>query len=284
MRLREQNIFIGLGGTNKVGASCYYLKIGGNNFLLDCGSGRFKGITFYPPFGKLLQTPYLQDLHQISGVFISHAHLDHVEALPYFLELNDRAAVYMTDITRQITKLQLRNKLPAVAQEKISTVDFLQKIPFNKVEVSFYQAGHMPGAMMILFKQHGKNILYTGDYSNFSTQLVGAVMLPKEKIDTLIICGLHARHPYYRADNNALSRILSRIKSALNRGKTAYCRIFQISKGLELLTLINKFIKNAEIFIDKPVRDLIYCFESLKIPVMTAQNPPLDYFSQKGGW
>ncbi len=279
----DKNIFMGLGGINSIGASCYYLKIGGNHFLLDCGSGKFKDINFSPPFGKLLQTPYLQDLQQISGVFISHAHLDHVGGLPFFFELNNRANIFMTDITRQITKLQLRNKISAVAQDKISVVNFLQKTVCNDTEINFYQAGHIPGAMMILFKRHGKTLLYTGDYSSFATPLTGVAILPKEKIDTLIICGLHARHPYYSADNNSLSRILRRIKSALKFGKTAYCRISQISKGLELLTLLNKFLPGVEIFIDAPIMNLVHCFEGLQIPVMTAQDHPLNYSLARGG-
>lgn len=277
-----RNIFMGLGGTNAVGASCYYLKLGGNNFLLDCGSGQNKGINFYPAFGKLLQTPYLQDLNQISHVFISHGHLDHAGALPNFFEVNRHANIFMTDITRQIIALQLRNKISAVAQERITTADFLQKIPLPNVKISFHQAGHIPGAMMILFKCGRKNILYTGDYSTFATPLVDSVILPKEKIDTLIICGLHARHPYYSADNNSLSRILRRIKKALRFGKIAYCKISQISKGLELLTLINKFLPNVEVFIDAPIMKLIYSFESLNIPVMTANNHPLKYLPREG--
>ncbi|MBQ7704379.1 MAG: MBL fold metallo-hydrolase [Selenomonadaceae bacterium] len=283
MKFKDRNIFVGLGGTNKVGASCYYLKIGGQNILLDCGSGRLNEVNFSPPFNALLQTPYLQDLNQISQVFISHGHLDHVGALPDFLSLNSYANIYMTDITWQITKLQMRNKISAVAQDRIVTVDFSQQIPLNNVEVSFYRAGHIPGAMMIFFKYGGKTLLYTGDYSTFATQLVEAVILPKEKIDTLIICGLHARHPYYRANDSSLTKIIRRIQSALYLGRTAFCRISQISKGIELLTLINKFLPNVEIFIDKPIMNLIYSFEQLKIPVMKAQDHPLDYFSEKPG-
>ena len=278
----NRNIFVSLGGTDRLGDSCYYLNIGGNHFLLDCGSGRIDGINFYPPFDVLLRTPYLQDLNQISNVFISHGHLDHVGALPEFLKLNSYANIFMTGITWQITKLQLRKKLSAVAQDKISVVNFLQKIPINNIEVSFHQAGHIPGAMMTLFKLRGKTLLYTGDYSTFATQLVEPVILPKEKIDVLILCGLHARHPYYNADDGILNRILRRIQSALNFGKTAYCKISQISKGIELLTLINKFLPNVEIFIDKPIMNLIYCFENLKIPVMKANNHPLN-FAPRGG-
>ena len=43
-------IFMALGGAQEVGASCYFLKLGENNLLLDCGCGSTHGIRFAPQF------------------------------------------------------------------------------------------------------------------------------------------------------------------------------------------------------------------------------------------
>ena len=271
-------IFMPLGGAQEVGASCYFLKLGENNFLLDCGCGSTRGIKFTPKFSALLDTPYLQDFHQISHVFISHAHLDHAAALPDFLELNERAAVYMTDLTREILSAQLEKRFTQI-EKNISNVAFLQKIPLPHLAISFHQAGHIPGAMMTLINFRGKNILYTGDYSTFPTQLVGATLLPNVKIDILILCGLHARHPNYRRfgdSDSALKKILRRIYYALRRGKNVYCQVTQISKGVELITLINKFLPDAEIFIDGRVMRIVHRFENLHIPIMSERDHSLN--------
>ncbi len=281
--MSDKIIFMPLGGAQEVGASCYFLKLGEDNFLLDCGCGLTQGIRFAPQFNSLLATPYLQDLHQISHVFISHAHIDHCAALPDFLELNERAAVYMTDLTQEILSAQLEESFDRIRQN-ISTVAFLQKIPLPTLEVSFYQAGHIPGAMMTLIKFHGKNILYTGDYSTFPTQLVGAAMLPEEPIDILILCGLHARHPFYRSfgeSDAALKKILHRIYHGLSRQRIVYCQVTQISKGVELIKLINKFLPNAEIFIDERVMRIVRRFENLHIPIMNEHDRPLIFFPRK---
>lgn len=273
-------IFMALGGAQEVGASCYFLKLGENNLLLDCGCGLTRGIKFAPQFSALLQTPYLQDFHQISHVIISHAHLDHSAALPDFLELNERAAVYMTDLTREILSAQLEERFGSI-EKNISSVAYLQKIPLPRLKMSFHQAGHIPGAMMTLINFRGKNILYTGDYSTFPTQLVGSALLPDVKIDILILCGLHARHPNYRRfgdSDAALKKILHKIRYALRRGKSVYCQVTQISKGVELITLINKFLPQAEIFIDDRVMKIVHRFENLHIPIMREQNHPLSNF------
>ena len=273
-------IFMALGGAQEVGASCYFLKLGENNLLLDCGCGLTHGIRFAPKFSALLDTPYLQDFHQVSHVILSHAHIDHSAALPDFVELNERAALYMTDLTREILSAQLAERFASI-ERKISSVAFLQKIPLPHLSITFHQAGHIPGAMMTLMNFLGKNILYTGDYSTFPTQLVGSALLPNVKIDVLILCGLHARHPNYRRfgdSDSVLKRILRKIYYALRWGKTVYCQVTQISKGVELLTLINKFLPDAEIFIDEQVMKIITRFENLHIPIMNAQDHPLKIF------
>lgn len=280
METKDRAIFMALGGAQEVGASCYFLRLGESNFLLDCGQGR-RWDNFTPKFESLLRTPYVQDYRQISHVVISHAHLDHVGALPDFLALNERAAVYMTDLTWRITKLQLAARLSVLAQEKISRVTFLQEIPLRNLSVSFHQAGHIPGAMMTLFKFGGRNILYTGDYSTFPTPLVSSSILPREKIDVLILCGLHARHSGYRTNDAALERIFRQINFALERNMTAYCQVNQISRGVELMSALNKFLPNVEVFIDDKVMEVIYSFESARISVMNAQDHPLSNFSYK---
>ena len=47
----EQDIyFMPLGGGQRVGASCYYLRIGDTNIILDAGVGRENGMEFEPDF------------------------------------------------------------------------------------------------------------------------------------------------------------------------------------------------------------------------------------------
>ena len=60
-------MFIPLGGGDNIGASCYYLKLGKNNILLDCGKG-FDGskISFSPNFYTLLK--FIVSYDCISGL------------------------------------------------------------------------------------------------------------------------------------------------------------------------------------------------------------------------
>lgn len=278
MARKDKIIFMPLGGAQEVGASCYYLRLGDYNFLLDCGAGQVGGRVFTPYFDALIKMGYVKDFRQVSHVFISHAHLDHVAALPDFLQRNNHATVYMTDFTFTLAEKQLADRLSVSMKENISRVAFMQEIPMKNLSITFHQAGHIPGAMMTLFNFNGRKILYTGDYSTFATQLVEPAIFPDEEIDVLIICAVHARHSMHVKNNSAEKVILKKIRHSMKRQRRVYCYVNQVSKGVELITLINKFLPNTEMFIGDPILKTIHCFEEQYIPVMTTNTHPLRNF------
>lgn len=273
--------FLALGGGQQVGASCYFLKMGPHNILLDCGIGFKNGLVFAPNFSFLLQTKFIESLSQINQVFISHAHLDHIGGLPTLMKIIPNCPVFMTDVTKKLSQYQLYDKNfyknfiePEKETErlalkylfdKIIVVSFLQSYNFKDLKVTFYPAGHIPGAMMILFEYHDKKILYTGDYSVNSTPLTDACLVPKEKIDVLIICALHARQDENHKNSkksDGLTRTLNYIERILFSDHSVHCQIRQLSKGIEFLELLNDKIEKGlfpatQIYIDESIFQII---------------------------
>ena len=81
--------FMPLGGGQRVGASCYYLRLGDSNIILDAGIGNDMGLEFEPDFHSLLVSPYIQSMNQIDHIFISHAHSDHIGYLMKLKRLSE---------------------------------------------------------------------------------------------------------------------------------------------------------------------------------------------------
>ncbi len=69
------NLFCALGGGSHIGASCYYLQVDGDSFLLDCGV-RSTGSSRLPQLSATSE--FLDGIWQLDQVILSHAHMDHI--------------------------------------------------------------------------------------------------------------------------------------------------------------------------------------------------------------
>ena len=283
--MENEIVFMPLGGGQSVGASCYFLKLGDANILLDAGSGTDRGLNYGPDLHKLCTSPYLDSLGQINQIFISHAHWDHVGYLPEAIRQTG-AQVYMTEMTAVLAEYQLYDRCfmyngkraeeerLAVRQmlERIVKVNYLQTLDFGTYKVTFLPAGHIPGAMMMLFEYQGRKILYTGDYSTAATALTDGCMFPgNEDIDAVILCGLHAKRAGYEQSYDALYQGISRVLRIAGEGRSVMCQIPQLSKGVEFLKELDIFNHNhIPIYVDPSIMAIVEKMEQMAIPILNA--------------
>ena len=150
-----------IGSGCEVGRSCILIKFQGKKVMLDCGvHPAFNGITSLPFFDEI-------EPEDIDLLLITHFHLDHCGALPYFLEkTNFRGECYMTYPTIHIYKLLLADYVKVAhskaeeslynekdlknSTEKIKLIDYHQEIEYKGIKFSAFNAGHVVGAAMIL--------------------------------------------------------------------------------------------------------------------------------------
>ena len=286
--MNKEIFFMPLGGGQRVGASCYYLRLGNRNILLDAGIGKENDLVFNPDFYPLLTSPFMQSMNQINEIYISHAHADHVGYLMNLMGEASRSNVYMTEITALLAEYQLYDKVSFSGSHhseqkrlaiqsmfsRITTVSYMKHLKFENYQVQFFPAGHIPGAMMTLFQFRDRNILYTGDYSVESTALTDGCMIPSaQEIDTVIMCGLHAKHPYYvRRNGNELSQKAGEILNYVAcSGRSTACQVSQLSKSIEFLKTLNTLNQaHIPIFIDDSVMKIVDKMERLSIPILNS--------------
>ena len=125
-----------LGGGQEVGRSCILLQFRGRNIMLDCGAhpGR-EGNDSLPFFDSL------DDPSEIDLILITHFHIDHCAALPYFTEkTNFKGKIYMTHATKAVMKmllsdnikLQTRSRPLYSEQELQSCVDKIEVVDYHQ--------------------------------------------------------------------------------------------------------------------------------------------------------
>jgi len=287
MKMNKEIYFTPLGGGQEVGASCYFLKLGDEAILLDAGIGKKNGFSFGPSFLGLEKSGLIICKSEIKHVFISHAHIDHIGFIPTLMRELPEAVFYMTETTKELARFQLydRNfteeknfiseKLAMQSMfDRIQTVSFFETVCIGNINVAFYPAGHIPGAMMTLFTWNGKTLLYTGDYSSTETALTDKYYLPNNVlVDYLINCGLHAKNDSCYRSNFGLENLIKKTDWILKDGKSAFCVATQLSKGIEFLKALNDSMEagnvlKVPVYIDTSVYPIIRHMENVSLPLI----------------
>lgn len=265
-----------------IGGSCYLLDLYGVRILFDCGIRAGSEYTEHTD----IPSP-----ETIDAIFISHAHLDHMGAIAYTAAVCKNAKIYMTAYTKEFVQYQLaatigeyigaytddlkfHNRiLCRLIMNRVETVDFLEKKHFiaangETCKFSLFHAGHIPGAAMVFLKVRAKTVLYTGDFSACDTKLTFPYSIPDEvKAETVIMCGTHSNDPDYEVySNDALSEVTRRIYSALSRNARLVIPVSQLTKGLELLALLDEMISNetfpkSNIYLEEDLWELSRYYE-----------------------
>ncbi|XP_014373017.1 integrator complex subunit 11 isoform X1 [Alligator sinensis] len=172
--------------------------------MLDCGMHMgYNDDRRFPDFSYITQNGRLTDF--LDCVIISHFHLDHCGALPYFSEMvGYDGPIYMTHPTKAICPILLEDYRKITVDKKGETnfftsqmiKDCMKKVVAvhlhqtvqvdDELEIKAYYAGHVLGAAMFQIKVGSESVAYTGDYNMTPDRHLGAAWIDKCRPDLLI--------------------------------------------------------------------------------------------------
>ncbi len=267
-----------LGGASEVGRSCIAIHIKNDTTLLDCGI-KVKGTTIDEKY------PYIENIinkNNIRRRIITHAHMDHCGALPYFLNHYPKTKVYMTEPTKNIMNVMLEDnmrltndresEIPTYTEEDIIRISrnttitpssFISDIHFlYRRNATIMRVGHIIGAIAVLYKTNEGNVLYTGDYTAQQSRLIDSekfsnyLKYKKIPIDIMISEGTYGKSEQKNKETEII-RLIEDITKTLEQKGKVLIPAFAVGRSQEIIMLLKETITTKiPIYVDGLIRTI----------------------------
>ncbi len=207
---------IPLGGVGEIGKNMTVLECGDDIIVIDCGmtfpDDELLGVDLVIP-----DTTYLEkNKEKLRGVFITHAHEDHIGAIPYFLR-SFNVPIYCTALTEGVVSLRLTEH-KNIKNAKMNICKAGDSVKIGCFTVEFIQVNHsVPDACAFAIKSPAGMILFTGDFKIDTTPPDGKMIdlvrfgeLGRKGVDLLLMDSTNADRPGIAMSEKKVSDSLER--------------------------------------------------------------------------
>jgi ribonuclease J len=264
---------VALGGLGEIGRNMTVFEHAGRLLIVDCGvlfpEDSQPGVDLILPDFSALEGR----LDQIDALVLTHAHEDHIGAVPYLLRRRADIPLIGSQLTLALVRAKLtEHRITPVEVE----VEAGARRAFGLWELEFFAVNHsIPDALAVAIKSGAGVILHTGDFKMDQlpldgrlTDLGGFSRLGADGVDLLLADSTNAEVPGIVTSERAIGPVLSDVFAAAEQRIIVSCfashvhRVQQImdaaaAHGRKVALVGRSMVKNMGI-----ARDLGY----LKIP------------------
>jgi putative mRNA 3-end processing factor len=235
-----------LGGVREVGRSALVLD---DSLVLDYGmkSGNPPGF----PVGAV----------DPAAVVVSHGHLDHVGTVPSLLSGDSRPPVHWTPPTRDLGLLLARDTLKlhggtydcpfteteiARLTQVSRTHGYAERFGAADHEVTFFDAGHIPGSAHVLADDGDTRLLYTGDFHTENQRIVGGTSARPDA--DVVVCESTYSDVEHAERAAVEERFVESLRTTLWEGGTVVVPAFAIGRTQEVMAVCERY--DIECYVD----------------------------------
>lgn len=259
------------GGTGSVTGANFLFEVNDKKILIDCGLTQ--GIKMAD---DLNWDPFPYNSAEIDMLFVTHAHTDHIGRIPKLIAEGFQGKIYSTFPTKDLAMPMLEDTAFILSKndrydlEKIYSEQNIKKALSlwegleyktefkidDDLSMEFWNAGHILGSAMVLFKWKTRRILFTGDLGNSPSP----ILPDTEKItdiDYLIMESVYGDRNHESRDDR--KKLLEKaIEDNYKRKGTLIIPTFSLERSQELLFELNDLVENKRIppmpiFFDSPL-------------------------------
>ena len=273
--------YLSLGDTADISASCHHLTFGGTGLVLDAGMDPNEdGYAALPPFELLKPRP-------VDHIVVSHAHHDHLGALPVLAREVPHAPIHVSRPTALLAeqllpssaRLQKRrvregstDQAPVFDVETAEALGYVYEThlldaPFSlagqraegPLSGTFYHAGHVLGAVGLLIEgyENGRrrSLFYTSDTSVQAQTILPEADFPDGPVDVLLLESTLGADPDAEgvSRKGEQKRLGAALAAVLERGGQALIPVFALGRSQDVLAMIDQFKRRGVIDEGTPV-------------------------------
>ncbi|MBP9715482.1 MAG: MBL fold metallo-hydrolase [Candidatus Pacebacteria bacterium] len=259
------------GGTGSVTGANFLFEADGQKILIDCGLTQGTKLA-----DDINWSPFVYDPKSIDILFVTHAHVDHLGRIPKLIKEGFRGKIYSTLPTQSLAQPMLEDTMMILSKNTELDLDLIYtkenidialslwqgfeyhhsiKITDN-LSAEFYNAGHILGSAMVLFKYNEKKILFTGDLGNSPSPLLPDTE-KVQGVDYLIMESVYGDRNH-ESRNERRKFLEEAIEDNHKRKGTLIIPTFSLERSQELLFELNELVEGNRIpvmpiFLDSPL-------------------------------
>ncbi len=272
-----------LGGADEVGASCTLLEIAGRRILVDCG------IRMTARAGDTI--PWLAPIAEGGGldaIILTHAHMDHIGALPVIHQSYPHLPIYMTAASLTLGTILLMDSLKIMQSEMeregeiplypLPAVEMMigssRPVAFGEskdildgdVRITFYPAGHIMGAAAVFIEGDDGTVMMSGDISVGDQKTIPGMLLPPVKPDVMVAESTYGGR-LHASRSGEEYRLVQQVGEVLERRGSVLFPAFAVGRSQEVILILSqamehKKIPHVPIFVDGMVRAVCQAYAS----------------------
>ena len=205
-----------LGGLGEIGRNMTVFEHAGRLLIVDCGvlfpEDSQPGVDLILP-----DFDFIRDrLHLIDGMVLTHAHEDHIGAVPYLLRERQDIPIYGSQLTLAMLEAKLKEHRIKASTIEVVEGQISKAGPFT---LEFVAVNHsIPDALAVFIETAAGTVLHTGDFKmdqlpldGRTTDLRAFARLGERGVDIFLVDSTNAEVPGFVPSEREIEPALERV-------------------------------------------------------------------------
>ncbi len=176
---QDDLLYVPLGGSGEIGMNCTLYHYKNKWIMVDLG------VTFNDNDSNAYELimpniEFISDkIEKLSALILTHAHEDHIGAVPYLFKKLGNVPIYTTSFTASVLKRKFESV--GINEYQINLMEYGKELNLNQFKIEIFSMTHsIPESNALMIKTTNGNIFHSGDWKLDPYPLIGEAVSPKK--------------------------------------------------------------------------------------------------------